>query len=233
VAVTVLAPEELLAALAEGQRRLRAVLPDLTDEALRGPSALPGWTRGHVFTHIEGVGLALARQARYALRGKLIDVYDGGRATRDAAIEAGHRRPVQQLVPALADALDEIEASWAPVGPEDWQRPVRYRDAVLLDAGFAWWRELEIHTADARVGRGTEDWSPALCTYLVDLLAQRVPDGYHVTLDATDGPWSWSWGTGSPRALQGRLTDLAAWLAGRLPAQPLTGDPAPPLGVWP
>jgi len=231
--MTAIDPADLRAALDAGQTRLRGLLPDLTWDALRAPSALPGWTRGHVLTHIEGVGLALARQARYALRGKLIEVYDGGRATRDAAIEAGHGRSAPQLAAALGSALDEIEASWSAVGPADWDRPVSYRDGTLLIAGLAWWRELEIHTADALLGPGTDDWSPDLCAHLIDQLSARIPDGVRLTLTTADGALQWTSGSGRPVAVQGRLTDLAAWLAGRIPIHPLTGDPLPELGSWP
>lgn len=233
MAVTAITPADLQSALADGQTRLRGLLTDLTEDAARAPSALPGWSRGHVLTHIEGVGLALARQARYALRGKLIEVYDGGRPARDAAIDAGYSRSAQRLTTALGNALDEVEASWSAVGPGDWDRPVRYRDGVLLDVGLAWWRELEIHTADALLGRSTTDWSEPFCTYAVEYLVPRVPDGIHLTLAATDGPWTWTRGSGTAVSVQGRLTDLAAWLAGRIPAAPLTGDPLPTLGNWP
>ncbi|WP_405578316.1 maleylpyruvate isomerase family mycothiol-dependent enzyme [Streptomyces sp. NBC_01190] len=229
----VVAPADLLAALDRGHRRLRDLLPVITEDTVRAPSALPGWTRGHVLSHIEGVGLALARQARYAPRGRLIEVYDGGRPARDAAIEAGSRRGAAVLRPALADALDEIEASWSAVGPADWARPVRYRDGVLLDAGLAWWRELEIHTADALLGPGPADWAPPFAAHVVEFLARRVAGGVRLTLTASDGPWSWTRGTGTPVAVSGRLTDLAAWLAGRHPAGTLTGDPLPELGPWP
>ncbi len=237
MAVTGISPAELPTALptalAAGQSRLRSLLPGLTDGILRGPTPLPGWTRGHVLTHLEGVGLALARQARYALRGKLIEVYDGGRAARDAAIEAGHRRPVQQLAPALADALDEVEASWSAVGPDDWDRPVRYRDGTLRDAGLAWWRELEIHTADADLGYGTHEWPAPLCVHLIGFLASRVPAGYEVTFTATDAEFTRTYGSGTPLPVAGRLTDLAAWLAGRHPELPLTATELPRLGTWP
>jgi maleylpyruvate isomerase len=232
VAVTT-TPAALRSALAEGQDRLRALLPGLTDEAVRAPSPLPGWTRGHVLSHIEGVGLALARQARYALRGQLIDVYDGGRPARDAAIEAGHRRSAPQFTAALAAALDEIDASWAAVEPGDWERPARYRDGVLLDAGLAWWRELEIHTVDLDLGRAIADWSPEFCAHTVDFLAPRIPAGVRLTCTAPDGGHRLTVGTGSPVEVTGTLPDLAAWLAGRHPQTPLTGDPLPRLGPWP
>jgi maleylpyruvate isomerase len=212
---------------------LRTLLDGLTEDAVRAPSALPGWTRGHVLTHIEGAGLALARQARYAVRGKLIEVYDGGRDGRDAAIEAGHGRSAPALAEALNDALDEVEASWAAVGPDDWDRPVTYRDGTVATAGLAWWRELEIHTADALLGPTPADWSPELCTHLVDFLSARVPDGIRFTVGAPDGTWSFTRGDGTAVTVQGRLTDVAAWLAGRVPPRPLTGDPLPTLGSWP
>lgn len=220
-------------ALAGGQDRLRALLAGLTEEAVRAPSPLPGWTRGHVLSHIEGVGLALARQARYAPRGRLIEVYDGGRPGRDAAIEAGHRRGAAQFTAALADALDEVEASWAAVGPDDWQRPVRYRDGVLLDAGLAWWRELEIHTVDLDLGRSFADWSPEFCAHAADFLAVRIPEGVRLTLTASDAGPGFTHGTGMPVDVTGTLPDLVAWLAGRHTSPPLAGDPLPRLGPWP
>ncbi|MFG1810728.1 maleylpyruvate isomerase family mycothiol-dependent enzyme [Streptomyces sp. NPDC049040] len=224
---------DLRAALTAGHLRLRGLLDGLTDEAARAPSALPGWTRGHVLTHIEGVALALARQARYALRGREIEVYDGGRPARDAAIEAGHGRGAAQLAAAVGAALDEAEASWAGVGPGDWRRPVAYRGGTVRTAGLAWWREVEIHTADALLGAGPDHWPPQLCAHLVDFLSVRVPDGTALTLTAVDAGRSWTLGGGEPVAVQGRLTDLAAWLAGRAPQQPLSGDPLPVLGSWP
>jgi maleylpyruvate isomerase len=216
--VAVITPTALQAALDAGQTALRGLLTGLTDDAARAPSALPGWTRGHVLTHIEGVGRALARQARYAPLGKQIEVYDGGRPTRDAAIEAGHGRGAAELTAALADALDEVEASWAAVGPDDWDRPVAYRDGVLLDAGL---------------GRTSTAWSQPFCEHLVDQLGPRVPDGVRLTLTATDGPWHRTIGAGAAVEVRGARTDLAAWLAGRRPLGPLTGDPLPALGDWP
>lgn len=224
---------DLQGALTAGQDHLRRLLAGLTEDAARAPSALPGWTRGHLLSHVEGVARALARQARYALRGRVVEVYDGGRPARDAAIEAGHGRGAAQLAAAVGDALDEAEASWAGVGPDDWQRPVTYRDGTVRTAGLSWWRELEIHTSDALLGTGTDRWPPQLCAHLVDFLSVRVPPGTALTLTAVDTGRSWTLGEGAPVAVEGRLTDLAAWLAGRRQEQPLAGDPLPELASWP
>jgi len=50
-------------------RRLVEAVRTLDDAALRSPSALDGWTVGHVLSHVAMVGDALARQAELAARG--------------------------------------------------------------------------------------------------------------------------------------------------------------------
>ncbi|MFE9145644.1 maleylpyruvate isomerase family mycothiol-dependent enzyme [Streptomyces tubercidicus] len=233
--------EAVRAAIEEGQERLRALLPALTDDGVREPSELPGWSRAHVLSHIEGVALALARQARYALRGALIEPYDGGRPARAAAIEAGALRDAAALRDAVRVALAEASAAWAAAGPADWSRPVRHRDGDLRSALLAWWRELEIHTADARIGHGPRDWPRELCHHLLDQMAPRVPRDIHLVLTATDDTPSRQYGPGDAPTLTvtGPLTDLAAWLTGRRPHHPLdcrrsgTAAPLPELLGWP
>ncbi|WP_043269219.1 maleylpyruvate isomerase family mycothiol-dependent enzyme [Streptomyces sp. CT34] len=225
-----------------GHARLRGLLPGLTDTAVREPGALPGWSRAHVLSHIEGIGHAMARQARHALRGELIAVYDGGFPARSAAIEEGSRRDAAAIRQAVTDTLAEASAAWAAVGPADWSRPVGYRDGELRGALLAWWRELAIHTADALLGHSPADWSPALCHHLLEHLAPRAPQDLRLALEATDdatprppyGP------ADAPTVtVRGTLTDLAAWLAGRTPRDALrctragTGAPLPRLGDWP
>ena len=69
-----------------------AKLVGLSDDDVLAPTDLPGWTRGHVLAHIAHVSNAVARQVEYALRGELIEFYDGGQGGRTQAIEmnAGH-----------------------------------------------------------------------------------------------------------------------------------------------
>ncbi|OMI36122.1 maleylpyruvate isomerase family mycothiol-dependent enzyme [Streptomyces sparsogenes] len=227
--------QRVLSAVLAGHRRLRTLLDGLTDAAAREPSALPGWSRAHVLAHIGGVGSALARQARFALRGELIEVYDGGRPARDAGIEAGSKRTADELRQAVAETLAEAEGALTAVGSQDWERPVRYRDGDVRAVLLCWWRELEIHTADALLGYGPDDWSRDFCGHLWDFLAPRAPLATLLTLEATDGPERRAYGSGEPLTVRGRLTDLTAWLTGRAPTGPLDSGPAPlpELRPWP
>ncbi|WP_257980709.1 maleylpyruvate isomerase family mycothiol-dependent enzyme [Streptomyces sp. CB02959] len=234
--------EAVREAVEAGQALLRALLPGLTDAVVREPSALPGWSRAHVLAHIEGIGLAMARQARYALRGELVEPYDGGPPARAAAIEEGSRRSVAALRTAVEDALAEASAAWAAVGPDDWSRPVGYRDGPLRGALLAWWRELAIHTTDAGLGPGTDGWPRELCHHLMDHLAPRAPEGVRLVLVPAEGPAAvrrYGPADGPVVTVRGPLTALAAWLAGRAPHTPLvceragTAGPLPELRPWP
>lgn len=224
------------AAVLARHERLRGLLSGLDEDAVRAPSVLPGWSRAHVLAHIAGVCRALARQTAYALRGELVEVYDGGRPARDAGIEAGAVRGADELRRDVADALAEAEAVWASVTEDDWTRRVAYRDGDVRTVLFAWWRESEIHTADLGLpGAGPQDWPRDLAAHLLDFLAPRTPEGVELRLEAADGPERRINGSGAAVTVRGDLRALAAWMAGRLLPSPVVSDPAPlpELGPWP
>src|SRR5688500_9160925 len=102
--------------------RLTAVLAGLDDEAVRAPSGLPGWSRGHVLTHIAYFSEAMTRQVEEALAGRLVEMYDGGRPARDAAIEAGAGRSADELREHVRSATAALLDAWRKV--DDWSRPV-------------------------------------------------------------------------------------------------------------
>ncbi|MBP2473633.1 maleylpyruvate isomerase [Crossiella equi] len=187
--------------IAAANDRLRSLLdPPL---AVGEPSGLPGWTRGHLLTHFANCARAIARQAEYALRGETIEIYDGGRPGRAAAIEAGAHRPAREQAEDVRAALDELEAVWCKATTADWARPVSYRDGTLLGTAQAWWREIELHTVDLGLGYTPAEWTPEFTAYLTDFLRVRLP---------------------GPVELSGDPTDVAAWLAGRPHAGPVTAE---------
>ncbi|GAA3548311.1 maleylpyruvate isomerase family mycothiol-dependent enzyme [Kribbella ginsengisoli] len=208
--------------------RLNALLVDLDDATVRAPSALPGWSRGHVLTHIANFGEAMTRQIDEARAGRLIEMYDGGRPARDAAIEAGAGRSADELRDHVAATSAGLLAAWEKV--DDWSRPVRHRDSDLAATVYAGWREYEVHTVDLALEPTSDDWSEDFCLHLLDFLRPRTPDGIHLILDA--GTTRWENGTGEDRLLAGRLTDLTSWFAGRPLVREITGD-RPELKPWP
>jgi maleylpyruvate isomerase len=195
------------------------------DDTWREPSTLPGWTRGHVLAHVEGVGNALARQSEYAHRGEKVAPYDGGQTGRDAAIEAGSTRTTAEHVAALEALRARHATAWPDTGDALWSAPIAYRDGVVADAMLAWWREVRIHAVDATAGLpdalAYDTWDERLVSHLGEFLAVRLPDG------AADVE------------LVGAPADVVAWLAGREPAGEVTARrgadvvPLPALGPWP
>lgn len=225
---------ELLPQVIVAQRRVRELIAGLTEEQARAASSLPGWTRGHVLAHLATFAQAFARQTEYALAGKLIEVYDGGRPGRNAAIEAGAGRPAAELVRAVNDGFDALEDGWAQAGPDDWARPVTYRDGTLLGALHCCWREAGIHAVDLDLGASPADWPAAFCAHVLEFLEPRTPADVQLTLTATDGE-TWAFGAGEPVEIRGERTDLTAWFAGRTPVGPLESSVGvlPELAPWP
>uniref|UniRef100_A0AAU3GNQ5 Maleylpyruvate isomerase family mycothiol-dependent enzyme n=1 Tax=Streptomyces sp. NBC_01401 TaxID=2903854 RepID=A0AAU3GNQ5_9ACTN len=214
--------------------RLRTEAASLTEEAAREAIELPGWTRGHVLIHLADLSNAFARQARYAVEGKSVEVYDGGRPTRDRRIEELHGKPVEWLREQLLEGLNALEEAWAALGPDGWSLPCSYRKSPLFATQLAWWRESELHTVDLGVGRHSEEWSTALSSHIVHFLQPRLPEG--TRLVAEDTGQEWSTGTGDGVVVRSSLTSLAAWISGRPAATPPTtadGTPLPELNAWP
>jgi maleylpyruvate isomerase len=226
-------PDETVSQVHAGHRRLTSLISELSDADVRAASALPGWSRGHVITHLAELAQALTRQVDHALRDELVDVYDGGRPARDAAIERGAGRSAEAFRESTALTCAALEDAWARLGPEDWARPVSYRDGTLLDILHARWRETEIHLTDLDLGYRPSSWTTEFCDHTVRFLAPRVPDGIQLTLAAVDRRWVF--GTGAPLTVHGSPGDLTAWMAGRISDTPVVADGGalPELGPWP
>ncbi|MGP4015918.1 maleylpyruvate isomerase family mycothiol-dependent enzyme [Saccharopolyspora sp. 5N708] len=220
-----------LNAVAQGHRRLVEVLSALTDDQVAAPSLLPGWSRGHVLAHLTDNARAFARVSALALRGQLVDAYDGGSAERDAIIEGLAGRTADEHRAGVARHAAALEAVWSTV--DDWDRPVRFRNGDLAGIVQMRWREVWIHLVDLDLGVGPQEWSDEFSCHTIDFLLSRLPAG--VALRQADGPRRWSTGDAESDGhaeINGRARDLAAWLAGRTPEQSPTG-PLPELGPWP
>ncbi|MGP3977431.1 maleylpyruvate isomerase family mycothiol-dependent enzyme [Streptomyces sp. 8N114] len=221
--------------MAEAQRVLRGLLADVDDAQVRAPSALPGWSRGHVLAHLTDNARMFARLAEHALRGERVPPYDGGQAERDAIIEDTAGRTAVEHRAALAGHTRSLMDVWSRATAEDWRRPVSFRDADIAATVFARWREVWIHLVDLDLEVGPAAWPEGLASHAVDFLLSRLPPG--TCLVATDLDRRWHAGEGNPAPgpeVRGGVRDLAAWLAGRVPdTPPRSRDGLPELGPWP
>ncbi|PNH86763.1 maleylpyruvate isomerase family mycothiol-dependent enzyme [Arthrobacter sp. AFG20] len=223
--MTAITPDTLLAELHKAADAVSSLVAKLTEADVPAPSALPGWTRGHVLAHIAGISNAMARQLEYAARGETVELYDGGYEGRTKAIEmsaghalAQHRADLDAALERALRAFDSLNGNAGAVGAAGWRAPISYRGGVVLDGGLALWRELVIHASDLNTGRGPETWSRPFCEHLFTFLAARVPEEQKLVLQPL-GMQPVTIGTGGrSTVISGMVTDIAAWLAGREPS---------------
>src|SRR5579875_4123016 len=102
-------PEAATALCVAAHARLLATARRLTDDQARAPSRLPGWTVGHVLTHLARNADGHTLRLEGALRGEEVPRYPGGQAQRNGDIESGAGRPAAEIVEDLRKAQRQLE----------------------------------------------------------------------------------------------------------------------------
>src|SRR5580700_2233124 len=78
--------------------RFSSTIRDLDDSPARQPSRLPGWSVGHVITHLARNADGHIRRLEGALIGVEVPRYPGGPEQRDREIDEGEGRPKAEIV---------------------------------------------------------------------------------------------------------------------------------------
>lgn len=155
--------------------RLAEVVATLDDEAVRAPSLLPGWSVGHLLTHLARNADGVLRRLDGARRGEVADQYPGGAEARNAEIEAGAGRSAAELradVEATSAAVDEAFAAFPSERWERLGRSVFGDEAPVATLPFARAREVEVHLVDLGIGIDPSGWPPELAErWLPEILA--------------------------------------------------------------
>lgn len=151
------------AVLADAHHRLVDHLEAMTGTAGASPDApcaLPGWTRGHLLTHLARNAEGLVRILAGAERGESAEQYPGGAEARTAGIESGARQPWGDLVADVRDTAAALDARIA--GQQRWDGGGVNSGGAPLPAAevpFLRCREVLIHHVDLDDGGyGPDDW---------------------------------------------------------------------------
>jgi maleylpyruvate isomerase len=145
------APTAWVAGCAAAQSALNASVAGLDDRAARSPSTLPGWSIGHVLTHVARNADSLVWRLDGAALGEMRDQYPGGLTQRAADIEAGAGRAASELVADVARTSAAVERAMAELPTEAWDAPSRTSRGVVessRDAVLSRWREVVVHHGD-------------------------------------------------------------------------------------
>lgn len=198
--------EQDIAGAEDAHRRLLAFLGDrAADIDPTAPSRLPGWTVGHVLTHLARNADSIVRVLDAARRGEVVDRYEGGGAGRDRDIERGHARPAGEQLADVEASVARVERAWSQ--PSEWEGrslETNGHEIPVSDLPAARWREVEVHAVDLGVGYEATDWPAEFVRR--QLRAMEMRWNARRPMGLTGLP---------PEALAADPTARLAWLYGR------------------
>jgi maleylpyruvate isomerase len=182
----------LLRAVTAAHRRMQASASGVTDDDCRGPSLLPGWSRGHVLTHWPRNADGQSRMLLAAMQGEIAGQYPGGDERRESDIEAGAGRPARLVLSDVRAAIGQLEDVWRRMPPEAWPRPTAARIGVRPAWMSVWarWRETEIHHVDLNAGYAHGHWPAEFVSLMLPrvmpTLATRLDEEITVRVETID-----------------------------------------------
>jgi maleylpyruvate isomerase len=235
---------ELLTDLDDATAALLRDLDGLTDHDAREKSLLPGWSRGHVLTHLARNAEGGTRLLIWARTGEPGYEYPSV-AARAQAIEDGAGRPAQELAEDVQRTATALQQAAAAMPPDAWQHRVTWTTGQETGAGHvpaSRLAEVLIHHVDLNHGYRPADWPAGWTAWMLDRAVQGMNDERHLAplnagLYATDTGREFRLdrpgGTEDAERISGTEADLLAWLMGRSDGAALTRDkpgqlPAPP-----
>lgn len=218
--------------------RYLEALTSLSDADCREPSALPGWTRAHVITHLARNADALTNLLHWGQTGVESPMYTS-QEQRDRDIESGATRGVEELRADSAAACGrflqaanelhtsrfETEVSRLPGGPS----------FPVTRVGGMRRTEVEVHHADLLIGYSPFDWPEDLTRHLLERRQRELAEkGIPMVWRLTDTGESVSVGEGDGPEVSGHSADLVWWLLGRGDGDELVSSTGslPELGRW-
>ena len=145
------APTTLIDGCVAAHAALGTSLHDLSDDVARRPSRLPGWSVGHVLTHIARNADSVVWRLEGAARGEQRDQYPGGVEQRRDDIQAGAGRPASALVDDVRRTSAAVERVMADLPAAAWDALSRTSRGVIessRDAVLSRWREVVVHHGD-------------------------------------------------------------------------------------
>jgi maleylpyruvate isomerase len=202
-------------------------------------SLLPGWTRGHVLTHLARNADGAVNLLTWARTGVETPQYASWEA-RVAAIEAGAARPMPEQVDDLARACARFADAVRSMPAPAWSHLVRSTRGPQVPAARVVWsrlKEVEVHHVDLGAGYALADWPEAFTLRMLRTLATDFgerPDGPRMVVRCPEVGHDLAFGEGTS-VVSGPASAVVGWLIGRstgeaLAVEPPGSLPKPP--VW-
>ncbi|MBO3085446.1 maleylpyruvate isomerase N-terminal domain-containing protein [Cellulomonas fengjieae] len=174
-------------------------LASLTEEDLRAPSLLPGYSRGHVVAHVVNKAKAHALLFDGAVAGEVRRIHPDG-YDPDRAAELGAARPGVELRTELAQCFGLLETAWAGLDDALWTRRghMAAGPRTMAEIVGHHLRNVEVHHVDLDIGHRPSDWPSVFVDGELPKRLRALPD-------------------------RADRAELLAWLLDRAPAPELSG----------
>lgn len=228
-------PLVLMTEVDRATERLLRTAAQLDDAAVAAPSRLPGWTRGHVLTHLARNADAYTNLLTWARTGDETPGYATPTA-RVEGIEAGAGRPAAEQRTDLRAAAERFADAAAAMPVDAWAFVLPPTGSPAAAVPWARLREVEVHHVDLGAGYTPDDWSEGFALRLLREIVGKLaaPDVSPLVLrpDGLEHPLHLGDPAGAPQ-VAGPTRTLTAWLAGRADGAGLAVSPDGPLPTPP
>ncbi|WP_436521797.1 maleylpyruvate isomerase family mycothiol-dependent enzyme [Actinoplanes sp. HUAS TT8] len=220
-------PLVLMTDVDQATETLLRAAEEFDDSVIGEPSGLPGWTVGHVLTHLARNAEAYTNLLVWARTEVETPAYASPEA-RNAAIEAGAGRPLAEQIADLRAAHERFADAAASMPAQAWT--FRY-PAIVPSAAVVPWarlREVEVHHVDLGRGYTPADWSDAFALRLLREIAGDLPASAPAMVlhpAGADHPLLVGAPSDTAPVIGGPTRSIAAWLAGRADGTDLTVSP--------
>ncbi|MFF5794682.1 maleylpyruvate isomerase family mycothiol-dependent enzyme [Paeniglutamicibacter sp. NPDC012692] len=171
-------PERASQLCSEAQARLMSRAERLTEREIRSPSLLPGWTIGHVLTHLARNADAHARRLFGALNGQDVPKYVSGEDQRRREIEDGAERSFNEIIADLGTSMSHLEEVFVLSAAAGWPNGHFLGGGHYGAAGCPAHRlrEVEMHHVDLGLGYTPLDWPDEYVAWDLPVLLSTVPE---------------------------------------------------------
>src|SRR3954453_515541 len=220
-------PLVLMTDVDRATERLLRTAESLEQGTIAQPSMLPGWTVGHVLTHVARNADAYTNLLTWARTGVETPAYATPTA-RAEGIEAGAGRPLQEQIDDIRTAHERFADAAAAMPAEAWTYHLPSTGQSPAAVPWARLREVEVHHVDLGLGYTPGDWSDAFALRLLrEIVNDTKTDGPSLVLRpfALEHPILLGTPDDTAPTIAGPTKSPAAWLAGRADGADLTISP--------
>jgi len=231
-------PQAALDQITRATEDLLSSASTLSDAAMREPSLLPGWSRGHLLTHVARNADGGRRLLSWARTGVEASEYPSMLA-RAEQIEAGGGRTAADLVADLRHSAARFALEYARMPAQAWHRIVCWtggQQRPAMRAADSRLTEVLVHHVDLRAGYTPAHWPPGFVSDMLSRVADSLAPRDNMSAircHSTDTDiWYHIKESAEAQVVHGGQASLLAWLMGRSDGADLRtkgGEALPPV----